>query len=202
MYEPHSLYVAAKDFLAPAAGIPWAELQKTYRALQDAPRGKSPWLPKSVGRRVWCAHPNFIHRLLVAHVASNNSQSPGDTLDWMQSLTLRGKAFDLQHRPAANVPAPIATELNKYLVDAAEAQKLRTIEVHPADQSIIFNVGNRSFIWLPASDAEKSPAPPVINNPEISGRVFLDIAKQVRWGFGPNGEAKLMKNAPSGTEYE
>ena len=76
-----SMLTAAKK-LADAAGLPWARVQKYYRALQEhvdigpATEGWLPpddfaGLPKSKGRTVWAAHPNFVARLLVALTATD-----------------------------------------------------------------------------------------------------------------------------------
>jgi|ERR1700674_3714630 len=192
MLEHHSLYAAAK-VLAGILGVPWTELQATYRALQGETRAKICWLPKSAGRNVYYAHPSYIDRLLVAHVSSTNANSARDTVEWMVQLSLNGKKHDLAEKPAANIPSPIEKVFHRYLVDAKEAAKLETVEIHPDAHRIIFNVG-RSYTWLPEPDANDLPLAPVITKrPVISGDVFRALAEKISWGFDAFGGPTLKK---------
>jgi hypothetical protein len=195
MSEPHSLYAAAQK-LATATGISWSELQVTYRALQEAPRGKMIWLPKSVGRNVYYAHPWYIWRLLGAHFSCTDAESARDTIEWMKELTRDGKKYDLDEKPAANIPLPIEKEFEKYLTDVEQAKKLKDVEIQTDTHRIIFNFNTKdqNTIWSPALDVEDlPPAPLVVKRPVISGDVFRDLAKNIRWRSDAYGAPTLKK---------
>jgi hypothetical protein len=185
---PDSLHAAAK-VLATALDIPWTELQRTYRGLQEAPRGHDVWLPKSLGRNIYYADPNFITRLLVAHLcAPQDVEEARSTLQWMTVLTRGGRAYG-DDKPAANIKYPIEREFARYLTEPKEADKLVEVQIHPDNHLIIFSNASKSVKWLPASDAENLPpkgAARIRKQTVISGDVFRDLAANIEWvGAGP-----------------
>lgn len=188
MNEPDSLLNAARK-VAEIAGFPWATVQAYYKALQE-PAGKDHliWLPKSVGRNIWSAHPNFITRMLIALAATTNPAEASDAVRWAQELTPEGRKRYLTEEPAANIPVLIESAFFKYLVDEKAAAELANVEVHPDSKTIIFNMKTgQSVIYRPhykIGEGRDEPAKPFVGIQRrgiIDGLVFVFLSKSIKW---------------------
>ncbi|WP_122519193.1 hypothetical protein [Pannonibacter phragmitetus] len=188
MNAPDSLLSAARK-LADAIGRPWSAVQPYYKALQEPDLDqRTAWLPKSLGRSIWYAHPNYITRLLIALGGTTNPAEAHATLHWAQELTPGGRERYMTERPAADIPLLIELEFSKYLVDAEAASKLLSIEIHPDRKAIVFNQrdGKPTIFCLPggADEIEGGAALPFIGiqyRGVIDGRVLVTLANTVKW---------------------
>jgi hypothetical protein len=190
MSKPHSLYAAAKE-LAIAADIPWTELKATYRALQEGPRGKKPWLPKNLGRKGPYAQPHYIARLLVAHCCSTGAETAREAIKWVRQLTPEGHKFQLNKKPTRNIVPPIENEFSRYLVAPNEAARLESVELHPDAYRIVFNTNASTVAWLSPKDTnDLPPAPEVVPRAAtrtlITGQAFHHLSATVKWDSRPD----------------
>lgn len=188
MNNPDSLLNAARK-VAEITGRPWSAVQPYYKALQGADNdSRDAWLPKSLGRNIWYAHPNYITRLLLALAATTNPAEATATMCWAQELTPSGRKRHLTEEPAANVPIVIESVFFKYLVDAEAAAELLNVEVHPDSKTIIFNLKNgEPVIYRPCykiGEGKDEPARPFVgiqHRGVIDGLVFVFLAKSINW---------------------
>lgn len=193
--HPQSLLAAAKE-MAEILGIPWADFFKYYRDLQIEPtfheKGKqvSPhaWLPKSQGRNIWPAQPNFISRLLCAVAGTENPSAAREAVEWTRDLTPNGRAMYAAELPAAGMPAPIEEVFQRYLVDIAAAKELDYVEFRPDDRQIIFHKKDGSLETYahhtPIGQGKRAPAQPykgLTRRGIIDGMVFFYLANQIDW---------------------
>lgn len=195
--KPDTLLTAAK-FLAMAAGKEWSDVQPYYRALQTPPhidaegRLVNSWLPKSSGRAIWYAHPNFISRLLIALVGTTIPTGAVEAVEWTRALTENGRRMRLDEKPAANVVPPIEREFYRYLADPTAADDLVDVEFYPDRRQIVFNTkteGRRVF--RPSSSYDEYVAPSggvqrIFHRAVVDGEVFREIARGVKWRMTNN----------------
>ena len=196
-----TLLVAAQK-LAQIAGLPWAHVQPIYRALQQ-PGGEmnTPWLPKSSGRAVWMAHPNYITRLLIALACGGGAAQAHHSIEWAINTTPGGRAFRLDEKPAANIVPPIELEFFPYLVDHGPAADLVNVEFRQDENRIVFNTRSKGEIVFAQHFAsgegvtdEAQPFRGIYSRGVIHGAVFMMIANIIAWRRAD--EAPVDFNAP------
>jgi len=193
--QPHSLLAAARQ-TAEILGMPWADFFKYYRDLQIEPtfdeKGNqtSPhnWLPKSQGRNIWAAHPNYIARLLCAIGGTEQPGLARAAVDWTRDLTPNGRQMHITELPAANVPAPIEEVFFRYLVDPQAASELANVEFRPDELTVIFNLKSGQPIVYARHNkhGEGRSDPPqryngISRRGVIDGLVFVFLARAVVW---------------------
>ena len=188
MPSPDTLLAAAQK-LAQIAGLPWAHVQPVYRSLQQ-PGGsmETPWLPKSSGRAVWVAHPNYITRLLIALACGGGASQAHEAIEWAIHTTPGGRAFRLDEKPAANIIPPIEREFFGYLVDHAQAADLLNVEFRQDENRIVFNTKSkgevifaRHFASGETAGDEAQPFRGIFTRGVIHGAVFVMIANTIAW---------------------
>jgi hypothetical protein len=198
---PDSILEAARK-LARALQVPWPDLQKTYRKLQEQDPGNFlTWIPKSEGRQIWYAHPNFITRLIVAHAMSGDKISCSDAVLITHGLTADGVDFQPGY-PAANHEAPLEEIFASYLCHPDRAAKLKRIELSSFDKTVAFVEDERTVECLrkPCRGIEREDASEfgkalksVLDGDTferlskiaiIDGSVIQELSEQVSWRFG------------------
>lgn len=147
---PDSMLAAAKK-LASAASLPWAHVQKYYRALQEHVEvgvAKEGWLPpdelpnhftglpKSKGRAVWAAHPNFMARLLVALAAADTPAGARRAVETFIVATENGEGRQ-------NVEEALSSALTKEDV----GRDIESIEFYSDTARVSVNSKSRGPIW-------------------------------------------------------
>jgi hypothetical protein len=166
MNKMDSVLTAARAF-ADASRKPWAEIQPYYRALQQDRVDGEAWIPKSVGRTIWFAHPNFITRLMIAFASTNDPARSDDVLKAAQYL-----ACD-----AHNQPGSIEKALYPFLIDPNS--DLHSVEFHQDAGRIIINTArDGSILFARALPAQFRR---VITRTILDGEVFRDLARNVVW---------------------
>lgn len=195
---PDLVLEAAKKTAA-ALEMPWAEIQPFYRSLQSDDEGGCAFLPKSVGRKIFTAHPNYIMRLLVAVGFSGAKISSHDANYITFGLSPQGGVMPTTAWPAAGVAGPLEVLFAQALTDPDQAQSVDCIVFDPAEKRITFRFCNGKIInYLPASSGlwrdddtifrsnvlaalrlnTKSRVSHVV---KISGEALAEIARSVNW---------------------
>ncbi|MHC2108351.1 hypothetical protein [Methylobacterium sp. CM6246] len=188
MPEPMSLLAAAKA-VAEIAELPWTQVLAYYRALQEPTGdGTVAWLPKSVGRSVWMAHPHFITPLLIALATAGHPERSNQAVDWVYRLTPNGRPRNLDELPAAGIEAPVLREFVRYLTDPAEARKLSFIRFEPSDLRVQFVPSKgepatyRFHVSLDKAPGNMRPRVPGISpDGRIAAYVMAQIAQTIVW---------------------
>lgn len=199
---PDSLLKAARC-LASIAGLPWSETLARYRALQEATQNDPvAWLPKSSGRNVWYAHPNFMTRLMVGLAAADHASGAREAVSWVFATTPNGREHDLTEKPAAGLPYPIEREFFKYLTDEAAAESLDRVEFQPDTGSVIFHLyGFDPVIYSHPVAYRESAAEQtklfrgIYSRGVIVGIVFVYIARTVVWRRSDEEPYRAAKQA-------
>ncbi|MGO4389455.1 hypothetical protein AB4Y85_18150 [Microvirga sp. 2YAF29] len=212
MKQADSLLSAAKQ-VAEFAGLSWSEVQPYYRDLQQEPAyspageqiSPSNWLPKSQGRNVWAAHPNYISRLLLALAGTSQPSEARAAVEWTRDLTPEGRALYITELPAAGVPAPIEAELFRYLVDPKTADDLIHIEVQRDTQRVIIVTKSAAepIVYRSAgSDADVLPklSRLIYTRGVIDGEVFRKLASSVKWRAYDEGPLKKVQQGQVGED--
>lgn len=184
MHNADSLLAAAKR-VAEKSGLEWSYVQRFYRALQGAPNKGDGWLPRSLGRNIWAAHPNYVSRLLVALAAADDPSDSIAAVKWAQGLTPNGRDFYLTERPAANVICPFEYQMSAFLTDASKAGDLVSVEFQRDRDTAIFNLRDGQalvFSSHPEADPQtERPATLVQKRGLISGDLFRALCEEVSW---------------------
>lgn len=207
MSKPDSLLTAAKR-LAGIAGMSWSEVQPYYRALQEGDGSEgSGWLPKSLGRNIWAAHPHYITRLLIALAGADHFSKACETIEWARELTPDGRPRHLTEEPASGVPLIIEWHLSPFLVDPTAARELVNVEVRPDEGRIIFNTKSQGAIVFarphrPKSDADRVPRPfqGIHRRGVIEGSVFVDLALRINWRTSDQPPLEKVQQGEVGDE--
>lgn len=177
MSKPDSLFAAAKK-VAEIADLEWPEVHKVYRALQQEP---DTFLPKSSGRNVWYASPNFITRLLIALAAARHPDEARKVVSWVRTLKPRG----IPHAQAETDLSALEQELFPYLVDAEKAADLESVEVHSDTRRVVVNTRSKgaTFFYTDPAASVDAPAPVsfIYARGVIVGEVFQKIAQNISW---------------------
>lgn len=183
-YTPDSLLTASKK-LAEVSGLPWAHVQKYYRALQGTDGLDNAWLPKSAGRNIWFAHPNYICRLIIALAASASPDEAIPSVDWVMKLAPLGSGARGLH-PAAGIPSPIESLLFAFLVDPAKAATLHHIEFIPESRMLairyVDGFGTDDLWKLPdGGEVLQFPQTLIRSRGIVDGDLFVALAKSINW---------------------
>lgn len=138
MQHPLDSVLEAAKKTAEALRLPWPEVQKIYRSLQeDDPATHSGWIPKSKGRTIWYAHPNFIGRIISAYSLSGGDFSYHNAVTLTHGLALEGRNFQFGY-PASGMVAPFEGQMASYLCNTQSASKLRRIEFSLSEKEVTF----------------------------------------------------------------
>lgn len=186
--KPDSLLTAAKK-VAEHSGLPWSHVQKAYADLQVEPTymsgeqvGPSNWLPKSVGRNIWAAHPHFVSRLLVALAAASDPSQSREAVQWTRDLTPDGRPLGITEGDHAGVVNPFEAALTRYLIDPAKAETLAYVEfVSDWRRVLIRDCNDREEVWASAEPAYPENNPLIRFRGVIAGNLFLKLSQTVRW---------------------
>ena len=210
--KPDSLLNAAKK-MATAFEMPWPSMQKTYRALQEKDEFLTSWLPKSQGRQIWFAHPNFAVRLLLAVGFSGGKVNAHQANYLGYALTENGRKLHLNERPSLE-GTEFLSILAAHLVDPAKAAAIHEIEFDSGNKTVSVRYCNEpDQVFQPsgshefgldddlfengiaaAMDADTSS--PINSKLSISGKAIQEIAATVNWRDQSNPPFSL--NAKSG----
>lgn len=208
---PDSVLEAAKKTAA-ALDMPWAELQPIYRELQSKDENGSSFLPKSAGRKIYTAVPEYIKALLIALGFSGSKVSAHDANYIAFGLAPGGREMPIADWPAAGVTTSMQDLFNRFLTDPDEALNLDCISFDPSEKRIAFRFLDGKVIeYLPASGGywgeddvifrqnilaalRQDTRTAVTRVVEISGKALAQIARDVVWRSSPSpirfGEAE------------
>lgn len=179
-YNPHSLLDAVK-LTASAAGIDWATAHRYYRDLQGASRSEAEvyWLPKSLGRNIWHAHPNYLARFLVAI---------GMTEDPTLACAIVTAAF--QFTPGGRerymvepIEHPVEYCLAGLLSDPAAADAVERVEFDPVELrvDVRFRDGTVKTFASPGSANETTLNAVIYRRGVVPGTVFSALSRTINW---------------------
>ena len=159
-YTPHSLLDASK-LLADIANIDWATAHRFYRNLQADP---DPWLPKSLGRNIWHAHPHYIARLLIALSMSESPEGATAAVNAVLELTPGGRGRYLTETDQSLVEMA----LTQFLIHADQADNVERVEFDPVEVTvaIVFKNGTVTAFSRPEASA---------------GPVLSALARAINW---------------------
>lgn len=188
MREPDSLLHAAKQ-VAQIAGLPWSAVQPFYRSLQEPARVEgTAWLPKSVGRNIWYAHPNYVTRLLIALAGVDDPARAHEPVEWATETTPDGRKMYLSEKEAAGITPPIEHEFGRFLLNDAVAGTLDNVEVRPDLRSIVFNmksheplVYRKYYAYREGPTLEPQRFKGIHKRGVIEGLVLNYLAKTINW---------------------
>lgn len=175
--NPHSLLDAAK-ITAKALGLEWSVVHRYYRELQGPTNmDNGNWLPKSLGRNIWSAHPHFIARLIIALGSSSTPAEAFTNVTAISTMTPDGRQRSVTEWDTYFVERLIA----KYLIEPSRLSSLDRIEFDPADNEVVFHSKDGS--------SERFEAPGSVRNWQrgfywrgvITATVLETIAAEVRW---------------------
>lgn len=191
-----SLLSAAKKTTL-ALGLEWKDVQGPYAELLDTKNGDG-LLPKSSGRQVWAANPNYISRLLIAIAWRGSLLTCKESVLITWALTPNGRNLSIDEYPSSGSLNLIEGEFREYLVNIEAAKSLEHVEFDLTRRSIKFvSKSSEEKIFLPADDITWRDDEPFSASIEaalgkdtharlqtrilISGVVFEEIASTVEW---------------------
>ena len=181
--SPSTSLLAGAKLVAEAAKLEWAEVHKFYRDLQTEPSfvrgeqvGPDQWLPKSLGRNIWPAHPHFIARLLIALAASGEASGAREAVQWAAGLTRGGRETGF---PSEQSPLELA--LARLLTDKAESATVEAVEFRMDVREVVI-IRRRSGQTVTFSDTAGPTAPRGINwRGIIPSSVFQALNNTISW---------------------
>lgn len=179
-YHPHSLLDAVK-LLADIAGMEWATAHRYYRDLQGGARSGhgDGWLPKSQGRKIWHAQPNFLSRFLVAIGMTDDPTMAGAVVSDVALFTPGGR----KRIPIETVGNHVEQFLAAILRDPAAADAVERVEFDPVEKAVEvrYRDGSNNLFATPGS-AEKTCVNGVIyRRGVIPGSVFAALSRTINW---------------------
>ncbi|WP_273699644.1 hypothetical protein [Paracoccus sphaerophysae] len=198
MQKPDSVLDAAKK-AADALGLPWADVQPLYRQMQA---GDDPWLPKSVGRKIFTAHPHYIARLLIA--LGFRSLTPDAANRIARGLAVEGRGMSLLDWPAANVTGCVEGAFARLLTSPEAAEAVAAVEFDPAEKRILIRYKNGHELRFAPTSVGMWPAngdpfreailealgsdtrSPFYSVGVITGAALAEISRSVSWRTGPS----------------
>lgn len=199
MQKADSLLDAAKK-ISEALGVSWPEAQKVYKELQSA--GADSWLPKSQGRNIWLAHPNYAARLIAGLCFRGSNYSPVEGIFLTHSMTPAGRAMrGNEYYALHEAPVPFEAHMVAVLTESDAASDLIGIEFVPDRKEVAFHHSTGSTVFLPTSrfqwakasvlyehgveKAVSKPAKPGLAvRWFVSGEAIRDIQRAVNWFNG------------------
>lgn len=185
-----SMLTAAKK-LATLSKLPWPNVQKVYRALQEgAPDGPAPegWLPshewsglfKSSGRAVWLAHPNFMARLLIPLAVGCEPARSRRYVEMFIFATENGEGSN-----------HFETMLAQALTDEAAAADIESVEFWPNTARVKVNTKSRGpvMFWSDEEIMNRDgstmpvgyPAPLLYQIGAIDGELIRTLQREIKW---------------------
>lgn len=185
---PDSLLMAARK-LAEAAGIPWPQVQKTYRALQEEQawlageaHGPASWLPKSSGRNIWAAHPRYLSRLIIALACARDGSGAREAVQWTRGLTPKGRPLHLSEGDFPGLENTFEREMAARLTLADRAASLAEVEFIPEARTVIFTeVDGNTHLWALASDRPLLSPALIRSRGVVDGDLFRALQSGVIW---------------------
>lgn len=195
MSKPDSLLNAARR-LAQVSGLAWSEVLPFYRALQDnGGPSNDCWLPKSAGRNIWAAHPNFIARLMFALGGADSVSGAHEAVELARKMTPGGREKHLDEQDAAGVLAPLEREFFEVLTDFEAAMRLTEVEfrLDRGEIAIVRHSGTTIYS-VPKMKLPDEPAGKMIyKRGVIKGVVFRAIASQTKWRLADQAPFETAK---------
>jgi len=183
--KPDSALTSAKK-MADIAGLPWSEVQPIYRALQETDETLTAWLPKSQGRAVFLAHPNYIARLLIALGSFADAKSAHAVVTRAQELTLNGRKKYLSELPGVASRSPIEDIFARILTNPSEADKLQDIEFHPDTPRIIFRWKDETEnVFICPNEMPVERARFITKRGLMRCEMFRLLSRSIEWRTGP-----------------
>lgn len=174
---PHSLLDAAK-ITARAAYVEWATAHRYYRDLQGDPdRDPVVWLPKSLGRNIWAAHPHYIARLLIALGSASIPSDAAKSVTAIAAMTPDGRKRHIVEDDVYFVERAITS----LLVDPEKLAKLDRIEFDPADGEVQIIYQDETVDRFAQPGATRNWQRGFYWRGVIRATVLSTIASEVRW---------------------
>lgn len=173
--QPESLLSAVKK-TASAAKLPWPHVQKVYQALQAGD-----FLPKSRGREIWAAHPNFIARLLVALAGSDVPAGARRAVETFLWATENGEGG----------PGNLEDFLFRALSSEQDAADIESVEFFADTLRVCINTKSRGAVWfwIEVEELQRDGTAIPVEFPQalirfrgvIDGELFRLLARDVTW---------------------
>ncbi|WP_138058677.1 hypothetical protein [Sulfitobacter geojensis] len=195
--QPDSLLDAVKK-TATALDLPWPTVQKIYRNLQEQDDFGTFWLPKSQGRKIWFAHPNFVTSIILAVGFSQSRLTAHQSAYLGHILTPNGRPVEITERATPNYSIFIEL-MGDILTNPEKAGHVDKLTFSGGDKSVSihFVTGETTNFALDGSfetsfgdDAFDSGILAAAGvetysrtnfNVSIDGAAFVEIANTVTW---------------------
>ncbi len=179
-HTPHSLLDAVK-LAAAAAGLEWATAHRYYRDLQGASRSEAEvyWLPKSLGRNIWHASPNFLARYLAAIAMTDDPTMACAIVSFTWQFTPGGR----ERHDVEPVEYPVEHFLAGLLYDPAAADAVERVDFDPMELRVIarFRDGTTKTFATPLSVDEAPVIGVIYRIGIIPGAVFSGLSRSIDW---------------------
>ena len=189
---PESLLSAAKK-VAAFSDLSWTDVSRVYGALQAGDRApalppaaatevSAPGLPKSSGRNVWYAHPNFIARLLLGLAGRAATVDPWTTVKHFHDALPEQKAgADAPEQGVDDLEFRLATLLrNPKLAD-----EVTRLEFNPEAAEFVLQHPTLGGRFRPASSVQRAAF--IYSQQTFSTRVAINplllqkLAAEIDW---------------------
>lgn len=179
-YVPHSLLDAAK-VVAQLAGLEWSTAHRYYRDLQGASRSEAEvyWLPKSMGRNIWHAHPNFLARFLAAIGMTEDPTLACAIVSSTWQFTPEGR----ERYSCEAIEYPVEHFLAGLLGDPVLADAVERVEFDPVQLHVVarFRSGETKTFAAPGSAGTTQVNGVIYRLGVIPGTVFSGLARTINW---------------------
>ena len=183
---PESLLSAAKK-VAELSSLGWADVNRVYRELQDGdrapalpPSAPATGLPKSTGRNVWFAHPNFVARLLIGLAGRAAGLNPRKTVQQFHDAKADDQELYLEEVLAALLRNPTL------------ADDLLVFELNPDGPCVEINHPKFRGKYIPINTVDRADLmfrPHTFSvSVRVNPRLIMDLAATVQWlpeGYPP-----------------
>lgn len=198
--QSDSTLEAAKATAA-ALGLNWTALDPIYRELQRPDDQSTGWLPKSSGRTIFTAHPNYVTRLLIGYGFRSPGITPHVANLIAHGLTPDGRSLGMHEWPSSGSVSVVEGVFQRLLTDPDAADEIGQLWFNPAEKSltITHRNGGPSLRLIPATDgfwtegrdtfrdqvrealALETGGAKVGSVVVIDGSVLSEIARKVNW---------------------
>lgn len=179
-YVPHSLLDAAK-VVAQLAGLEWSTAHRYYRDLQGASRSEAEvyWLPKSMGRNIWHAHPNFLARFLTAIGMTEDPTLACAIVSTTWQFTPEGR----ERYSCESIEYPVEHFLAGLLADPVLADAVERVEFDPVQLHVVarFRSGGTKTFAAAGSAGTTQVNGVIYRLGVIPGSVFSALARTINW---------------------
>lgn len=179
-YTPHSLLDAVK-LAASTAGMEWATAHRYYRDLQGVSRSEAEvyWLPKSMGRNIWHASPNFLARFLAAIGMTDDATMACAIVCVTWQFTPNGR----ERHQVEPIEYPVEHFLANLLADPTAADAVEWVEFDPVELrvDVRFRDGTSQFFAAPRSNEETHFNAVIYRRGVIPGAVFSGLSRAINW---------------------